>query len=369
MLLDMKGRYRFVVSPIKCIILAITSFLIVSTMVRLVIYPRLGQADALTQKMALAVSEPRIDVLFAGPSYTEGGIDPHIFDEEMAKLGYRFRSFNVAAGGLGIIEIEQTVDTTINSGNCCQYVFITPSFYLFNIAANSYNLRSIIFLDFVHALREIMFMAWTPAVPRERITRPEYIRNIIEATLRHYTNIGIASNSQILNWFSDGGRSRSWDWDKRGFVPLRDRLNQRQAEYEIAMDDIRAKRPGLINRASTQTQPRYEVTISASMMDDIIRFGRKLEDKGMTPLLLIAPETSYWDWDAEFGAKFEARCGASHLFNYNDPFAFPELFAPDVRADGGHLNEVGAPVWTRLVARRLGQQLSDHQLTKPFCLH
>jgi len=41
------------------------------------------------------------------------------------------------------------------------------------------------------------------------------------------------------------------------------------------------------------------------------------------------------------------------FLDFSDPRRYPQLFAPENRADGGHLNAEGAAIYSRLLAREL----------------
>ena len=77
-----------------------------------------------------------------------------------------------------------------------------------------------------------------------------------------------------------------------------------------------------------------------------------MRGRGIEPLFVVAPVTTP---ETEF-RRLPAQGIAAPVFAFNDPAAFPELYAVDVRADTMHLNERGSLLFTRRLAARFVQQ-------------
>ncbi len=103
------------------------------------------------------------------------------------------------------------------------------------------------------------------------------------------------------------------------------------------------------------------------MVDEIVRLGREIEVTGAIPIVLIPPKVTYWDWDTDFLAKFTERCGTSHMLYFGDPTAIPQVYDPDARYDGGHLDEKGAELWSALLAESMAKVLQQGKAIGSFC--
>jgi hypothetical protein len=338
--------------------------------VRLAIWhlSRLDEGDPFTQKVVLAEEQPKpIDMLFIGASYIDVGIDPIVFDRGMTARGHPVTSFNLGVGALDVLEMEEALRQVIGQKNCCKYVFLSPPFHLFGVATFSDNVRSIHFMNVRHAVQEIRYVLSTPRIPNEPLTRLDYVENIIRATFRYYTNLGLGADLIGAISFSQG--AHNWKaqptWTRQGYTDVGDQLHQ--SDYAEVLSFVLKHRPDYLRRVATGDQQPYERAITPAMIDRIVNLGHEVEAAGAVPLLLIPPELNYWDWEEELRIKFSARCGDGHVLDYDDPAAFPELFAPSVRLDIGHLNGLGAPIWSELLADRVAKLLDSGGLSGAFC--
>ncbi len=213
------------------VVLALVSFLIVSSVARFGIWKesRLSEGDPYTQKISLARSQSTpIDILFTGASYIDVGIDPKTFDRKLMSLGYKTRSFNLGIGGMGLIEMKDVIKLVIGRPNCCKYVVFSPAFSLWVIAMSNDNIRDIKYLDFLHAMNEMLYMLSTPHEPNDGMHRYQYILNVLASTFRHYTNLGLGADLIGIARFTHP--PPNWrthpSWDDRGFTNIGDRRNE-----------------------------------------------------------------------------------------------------------------------------------------------
>ncbi len=77
-------------------------------------------------------------------------------------------------------------------------------------------------------------------------------------------------------------------------------------------------------------------------------------------LVIIAPPTTVVEViEPEHGP------GSNVVFlDFSNPEEYPELFDPKVRLNGGHLTEAGCELFTRVVAKKLGEVVSKRQAGK-----
>jgi hypothetical protein len=84
----------------------------------------------------------------------------------------------------------------------------------------------------------------------------------------------------------------------------------------------------------------------------VLRRKRALAARYGAELVLVAPPVP--------GRTFVPMPGGDQVFlDFSDPARFPELFAPEHRQDGGHLNARGAEIYSRLVGLALGAIVAE----------
>jgi hypothetical protein len=349
------------------LIVALLSFLSVSSIVRVAIWQigGLDEYDPFTQKFLLAQHQVKpIDILFVGPSYVDEGVDPFVFEREMATLGHPVSSFNLGIGALGWVELEDLVKNIQQMKNCCKYVLFVPSFGLFYMWHLRDNVRAILFMDIEHAIEEVDFMLATPAMPGEPTSRAEYLADIVEVTFRHYTNLGLVTG---LLGLSQG--ARNWKsnptWDRRGYTYAD--TNFSDPTYGQSLASMLKYRPDYTSRAKSDHQPSSDSRFTTTMIDRVVRLGHEIERNGAVPLVLLPPKIGFWDWDVDFLAKFSAKCGETHILDFSEPTVFPELYASGVHSDGSHLNGLGASIWSERLAQGMAKLLDHGGPVGTFC--
>lgn len=274
---------------------------------------------------------------------------------------------NLGISGLDVIEMQEVIRQVVGGAHCYKYVFLTPSFELWTIAALSDRVRAIRFADVRHVAQELAYVSSTPQIPNERISRRQYIANLLVEGFRHYSNLGLGAALLGLSRFAEG--NRNWrlnpNWDDQGYTAISG--GRDEPDYQRGLAEMLKDRPAWLARAATSDQPADEVRMSPAMIDRVVAFGRQVEATGATPVLLLPPLATYWDWWADLLVKFKARCGGTHLLDFDEPTEFPQLYAWAVRYDGGHLNKNGGPVWAELLADRFAAMLDRGKLAGPFC--
>jgi hypothetical protein len=107
-------------------------------------------------------------------------------------------------------------------------------------------------------------------------------------------------------------------------------------------------------------------------LDKITRVGRQLDFMDATSqgelqraadlarrhgarLVIIAPPTTTVEV-----LEPQLPPGSDTIFlDFSDPQKYPELFVPEVRLNGGHVNAEGSRLFTRLIARELAERLKE----------
>ena len=140
-------------------------------------------------KVAYAARE-RPNVIFVGASFIDMGINPEVFDAELAKTGTNLRSFNFGVDGLSVVEMSYFLHELLDRmPRSPRYAVLSPCFQCLNIARESNNVRGIDFFNFTNAFAFTRFILSYNALPEPALSRPAYLRNILAALFRHYTNL------------------------------------------------------------------------------------------------------------------------------------------------------------------------------------
>ena len=136
-------------------------------------------------------AEQRADVIFVGPSHLATGIIPEIFDAELSRY-IKAHSYNMAIGGLTVPEIDFLLTRlfAMDAGGV-KYVIFYPGFMLTDVARTTTTMRSIDYFSISNAVRFWFFLRSKPNTPNPHLDLYDYASNIIVATLRHYSHIGL----------------------------------------------------------------------------------------------------------------------------------------------------------------------------------
>ena len=115
------------------------------------------------------------------------------------------------------------------------------------------------------------------------------------------------------------------------------------AGYERALAALRAPPPA---SAWGQREP-----VNLLLRRELPRRVAALRARGIETILFLPPVTRPDDGLRALAAGGDL--GGAPAFVFNDPDRYPELYRREVRADGEHLDEEGAVLFTRLLARKV----------------
>jgi hypothetical protein len=351
--------------------LALLAFAVVSSLARVVLHAA-GLADFYQDdvKTSVAAEQPSLNLVFIGTSHFDG-IDPDVFDAELAKQGHAIRSFDLNLGGLGVVEMRQVVERLFELRPCCiKYVLFEAAFMQTDIGQYSDNLRSIMFFDGRNMVDFMRMIYAYPTLPNAT-TELEYLANTTLAMLAHYTNVGLAT--VLLGWGKTeltNFRQLSWGRGNNRAPPMVDRPppenENLSLDFEVVLSDDLNRRPQFI--ASLHARP--DQVISDQMLDYILDIGDYIRKKGAVPIIVQPPLVGWWDYAAAFTEKFRHRCGDARLLDFSDPIKFPDFYGNlQYWSDGSHISGVGAVAWSELLAARFADLLKRGIAadTLPFC--
>jgi hypothetical protein len=330
---------------------ALISFALAATVVKAVLRAVRPELFAPQQALLDAVADPKTNLVFLGSSRIEYGFVPDVFDETMRLGGVDgIHSYNLGRSDEVLVESFANAETMFDlksqgikfvlfEPNLTGQVFILPD-----------TLRAINYFSMGHVARAIE-MINVPLRERMGFTAAEYVGQIVAATLRHYSNLGLAWAPEDS---SPEGRRLS-----RGFPA------QEDVEYRVLVpdDQYRAQL-----QAIAIAPPRLDL-ISDDQIDLVLSFVAYIKAHGAVPVMIKAPQISHWDYAAAFADKFARRCvGKGPLYlNFTSPRQYPELWDPQNRQDEDHLNAGGAAIFSRLIAERLAAAIKDNSISLPLC--
>lgn len=133
-------------------------------------------------------------------------------------------------------------------------------------------------------------------------------------------------------------------WD--GYDPYRSTLGQGTSETKGGDSDVKNYLAAKVSLQSGVAQAQVPATASFMMRGLLADKVRALRARGIETLFVIPPTI---EAEGEF-LKLSKQGVLPTVFVFNDPAAYPDLYAVNMRADTIHLNEPGALLFTRLLA-------------------
>ncbi|EGJ31354.1 MULTISPECIES: hypothetical protein [Moorena] len=304
------------------------------------------------------------NAIFIGPSTTEHGIVPNLFDKLMAEQNREIKSFNGAIGGATVAEIDFYLrDIIALKPANLNWLFIEYPDAMDEKLRNSGSARSIywhtpkqtilalrIMLEKKHPLRLKFIIAYGNLKSfLYRILSMGRFSNFWQQKVLHSNPLKIAKQQLLI--------------EESGYISL-DRL----AKYTSKWDNVRRKLLNNLddyyqnvdkeiykfkqrNTASINLFKPYTLKVIKNMCDLI-------EEQGIKPIVFISPTVGYEETTAM--ELYKSR-NTSVVFALNNPEAFPTLYQVDNRWDFVHLNDRGAREFTRSMAEQFTKYLETEK--------
>jgi hypothetical protein len=319
----------------------------------------LSHHDAPEGKIAFAARE-RPDVVFMGASHVTAGLNPAVFDSELATHGLNLRSFNLGIGGLSVVEMSYHLRGLLDRMPSLRYAVLSPCFECLNVARETNNIRSIDFFSLSNAVEFTRYIFSFENFPDQALPRHQYLRNIFSALLRHHFNLGLggaALGFSSLNTTEPSFTPETFQsyFGPQGHIALDEAISgQDLNQYLAALKRIPPLRTDLIAAIRSGKHERSLETLTGENMQHFIDLVSFLHDRGVIVLVVQPPSTWYWEVEAEFVGKFRHRCPAQPpLVDFGDIESFRSLFLPaDVRSDNAHMTGRGAAIWSKVLAEK-----------------
>lgn len=136
--------------------------------------------------------------------------------------------------------------------------------------------------------------------------------------------------------------------DRDGFAPYRATLGE-GTDRKGGQADVKRYLADLAVLRARREHPRRAQRTTALLRWVLRRKLAALRARGIEPFFVVAPVTT----GEEGFLRLPAENVPATLLAFNDPNAYPELYAVNARADTIHLNERGSLLFTRLLAERV----------------
>jgi hypothetical protein len=301
------------------------------------------------------------DTLVLGSSATANGFVPAAFDEACRAEGLEVRSFNFGVEGMDPFEADHTLRALLAEG-------LLPNLRFVLIEGNDWSPRiqypdderqlwrneRFVFAHDLPATREAV--AWTREHLDGDLARRQ-VEQHLELAARRAANLGAGPSlvgSLLRTW--EGSPTREQLAVDHGFVALeeledRPDVTERRARFEEGLatylEQIQAWRTQLEAEGPQASPPSPEYRAA------LTRQRALLEERGVRAVHFTGTRTIRTPGLLGLAAE-----GALDLLPFNDPSAFPALYAPEARFDREHLNRAGATKWSSLLGRAFARRVA-----------
>lgn len=311
-------------------------------------------AEGLSKVEWLRDHGPDFDTLFIGSSFTARQVAPAVFDSAMEELGLPTRSFNLALVGMLPPEDGYVLERALEDREApLRFVLVECQGLRFGIRRRDHFTSRAVYWHDTARMRALWNRFRAPASvandgaagppPGERDIR--HLRRHFEHWLWNTTRMGRGAEGLKQAFASSKDRQRTREQDARQLGPDGD--GYRPAEPQSLAGEARARY--LAQLAAAREGGSRLVYGDRESQAELLRKKALVESHGGR-MVLVAPPTT--------GHQLAPLPESGLLFlDFTDPDEFPELFAPEHRKDGGHLNREGAVIYSRLLAQRLAAAL------------
>jgi hypothetical protein len=352
--------------PASLTALAVASFAVAAALLgRVAPYPEMGILD--DKLRFFEARRDDYDVLFFGSSRVLRGVVPEVFDAEMAAHGVPVRSFNFGIDGMGSHEASAVVRRVLAlRPRRLRWVVVELDGWSGELPPeNRFKRRTVFWHDRAETLAalETVRLAERPWARRLELSGAHLLHLAARGTaagrgrdLVQRAREGIAPGAEAgrreaaaeLARHGGFGPFSSAAYGTPTTHPFRRRFLETLPVYRLAVERLPAA-----NRAD-RGLAGYNVPAVARQVAAIRRAGAE-------PIHLITPTptpTPELYRLADAGA-------VPRLLAFNDPVAYPELFAQDHRFDAEHLTTEGARRFSRLLAARMAGVLLGPGVKEP----
>jgi hypothetical protein len=293
------------------------------------------------------------DVLFLGSSRTYRQVIPELFDQLMADAGKPVRSFNLGIDGMRPPEDTYVLEEVLkHRSKPLQWVFVECNPLRLTMRDEDQDtVRAVYWHDWKRfaTLFRRAFLAdekkrnWRDRTKEIAKACPDFFDHT-GYWLQNMTHIG-QGHAAIENWLFKGGMPPVAMHD---VGPRRDGYKVSDAPEQMNAEQLAAYQEELAEMKLNPPRADYADRVSQEELEEKQRI---VERAGGKLALLIPPFTA----SKYFNPKPSEN--GPLLLDFSSPAKFPELFAPEHHSDSGHVNRVGAELYTRQIVRALLERL------------
>ena len=317
------------------------------------------EIDEVSQKLRFfAAHKDEFDTVFVGSSRTYHQISPEIFDDVMCNNGQPTHSFNFGVDGMNLPEsgylIEQVLKTRPSN---LKWVFVELDELQTNwLFQGEGSRRALYWHDSKRTslvLRKMLGartkLVWLPSAKKilyaifHRTPRNLVVFHTSQFQ-KNFTNLGRAGD--VWDYFSRRGKIESLNWLGKtvdGYRPMGKKMPAAQIpEYEKTLA-----------RALQKTEPDL---LSVYTEKAVRQCAEQIRRFGATPVFLVQPTPTV---QTEMTLRGKP---PGTVISFNNARLYPNLYRPEVRIDRGHINKAGAEEFTRLMAAKFAQLLSEGKI-------
>ena len=348
--------------------IAAAVFVAVASVAGLWLMPYLRARSMLTAKVDWALQFPQTNLIAIGPSYTEMGFNPDVFDAAMKARGKDIHSFNLGIDGLSLIEMQTIAERLLEKKPCCiRYFVMSPCFECLHVGQIPDSARSVSFFDWLRGPAFVRYVFLYEQLPDQNVGRIDYVRNVGVAMFRHHTNLGLAANRLGMSTFrgqasADLTSASYWSRRPRGFEPVDHAMAGEEARrYESGLDAFAEARARQLRTLTDDPDADSGRVVSDRMLDVFLAQVNYLRAHDVAVLVVIPPNERQWIYHTAFIARLRRRCGNEiPVVDFGDARRWRDLFVPSaIRYDDEHMNATGAARWSEALADETAAWLND----------
>lgn len=314
-------------------------------------------------------ANPTFDLVFFGSSTIARGIRPAVFEDEFERIttDSTLRSFNAGIDGMRTLATHRHLQRSLIGEKKPRVVVIEVLPFMPFIEERNRRSRREIALHTPE-------LVWTAL---ELIDRFESFqgKSVSERRWDWYSD---RLTLGLLNFFRVGGAEVIWRTARRGKSPwgpkTLEKAGERQGHRSYLVDEatmapeqfdkvLGRQRDVFVNDATWEARIALwaqgvelwrKLGASPGPGPDFLRSQQDfIEELGITPIFLIMPQAL----PSPVVSDETQEAGLRHVIDLNDAVKYPELFSRELRFDLMHLNDNGAEVTSKILAREIARIL------------
>ncbi len=286
-----------------------------------------------------------IDVVFIGSSFAKRHIDPRVFDQELARAGYRVRSVNLAALGMSVFGSDLMAQRILQlQPKRLRWIVVDIGFFGVKFMPKSRCTGEVLWWHTAKLTAAVIRAAFARELPRD--ANRKAVGDHFAHFLRRFTHLGMgpfyvnetrnmlareplgsAKLSKALREFES----------HRGFMPNR----RTQLPAFVKTRDAFEKKVDRFREAGHWPPKFVDRDLHLPFLVDQ---AERMRAEGVEPVYVVPPLVRAYPETLD-------PANPVHFLRYNDPVEYPQFYAFEARRDFGHLFRGPAREYTRLLAR------------------